>query len=55
MNIGRVHTPKTFIATGIYPLTGGIGAHDEYWEGVHPSNIHREGYRPLDMGYRGTR
>ena len=63
MNIGRVYTPAIFIARGIDSSTGGIGARDEYWkgvhpsniQGVHPSNIHREGYRPLDRGYRGAR
>ena len=55
MNIGRVYTPPTFIARGIHPSIGDIGARDEYWEGVHPSNIHRKGYTPLDRGYRGTR
>ena len=31
MNIGKVYTPPTFIARGIYPSKGGIGARDEYW------------------------
>ena len=55
MNIRRVYTPQTFIARGINHSKGDIGARDEYWKGVHPSNIHREGYSPLDMGYRGAR
>ena len=54
MNMGRVYSPAAFIARGIHPSKGGIGADDEYWEGVHPSHIHRKGYRPLDRGYRGT-
>ena len=54
MNIERVY-PSTFIARGIDPSMGGIGAHDECWKGAHPSNIHREVYRPLDRGCRGTR
>ena len=29
-----------------------IGARNEDWKGVHPSNIHPKGYRPLNMGYR---
>ena len=36
MNIGRVYTPPTFIARGIAHSTRGIGACDEYWNGVHP-------------------
>ena len=63
MNIGRVytppiskvHTPPIFIASAIDPSTGGIGARDEYWKGVHPCNIHRKGYGPVGGGYRGTR
>ena len=55
MNIARMYTPPTFIAKGIDHWTGGIGACDEYWKGVHPSNIHRKGYRPLDKGHRGMR
>ena len=50
MNIGRVHTPPIFIARGVDPLTGGIGAHDEYLKDVHPSHIYRAGYRPLNTG-----
>ena len=53
MNIGRVHTHLIFIARGIAHSTWGTGAYDEYWKGVHLSNIHRKGYRPLDGGYRG--
>ena len=48
VNIGRVYTPPTFIAKGMVASTGGIGPCDECCKGVHPSNIHREGYRPLD-------
>ena len=55
MNARRVDTPPIFIATGIHHSIGGIGAADEYWEGVRPSNIHHQGYRPLDSRYRGTR
>ena len=55
MNIGRVYTPPTFIAKGIDASTGDIGARDDCWKDVHPSNIHDEGYRPLDTWYRGTR
>ena len=47
MNIGRVYLPPTFIAMG-------IGGPHEYRKGVGPTNIHREGYRPLYRGYRGT-
>ena len=54
MNIGRVYTTPTCIARGTYPLTGGIEAHNEYWKGAHPSNSHREQYRRLERGYRGT-
>ena len=54
MKIGGVYTPPMFSASGIDPSIVGIGAHDQYWTGVHPSNIHCEGYRPLDRGYRGT-
>ena len=54
MNIGRVYTPSIFIARGIYTSIGGIRACDEHWRGIHPSNIHREGKRPLDGGYKGT-
>ena len=54
MNIERLYSAPTFIARGIDISIGGIGAHDEYWKGVHPSNIHREGYRPLDRRYTGT-
>ena len=54
MNSGRVYIPETFVTAGMYPLIGGIRADDEHWEGVHPINIHCEGYRPLDRGYRGT-
>ena len=43
MNIGGAYTPPIFIARGKDHSTGGIGARDEYWKGVHPSNIHREG------------
>ena len=50
MNIGRVYTPPIFIARDIDPSIGGMGAHDEYWKGVHPSYIHCEGYEPLDGG-----
>ena len=50
MNIGKVYTPPIIIAKGIDRSTRGIGAHDEYWKGVHPSDIHGEGYRPLDRG-----
>ena len=52
MIIGRVYTPSIFIGRDINHWTGGIGARDEYWKGVHPSNIHCEGYRPLDKGCR---
>ena len=52
MNIRRVYTPPIFIARGIDPWIGGMGAHNEYWTGVHPTNIQRKGYRPLDRGYR---
>ena len=55
MNVRTVYTPPAFIVRGIDPSTRGMGAHDEYWTGVNPSNIHREGYRPLDMGCRGGR
>ena len=44
MNIERVYIPPTFIARGTDPSTGGIEAGDEYWEAIHPSNIHREEY-----------
>ena len=54
MNIGGVYTPPIFIARGMNPSTGGKRAHDEYWKGVHPSNINREEYRRVHMGYRGT-
>ena len=54
MNIGRMYTPPIFITRGIDPSTPGIGAHDECWKGVPPCNIHREGYRPLDTGFRST-
>ena len=50
-----VFTAPTFIARGIDPTTRNIGTSDDYWKGAHPSNIHREGYRPLDTGKRGTR
>ena len=49
------YTPPISIARTIDPSIGGIGARDEYWTGVHPSNFHREGYRPVDKGCRGTR
>ena len=55
MYIGRVYTPPILIARGIDPWIGGIGAYAEYWKGVHPSNIHHEGYGPLNRGYKGTR
>ena len=55
MNIGRGYTPPMFITRGKAPSTGDIGPRHEYRKGLHPSNIHREGYRPLDKGYRGTR
>ena len=55
MNIRRVYTPPIFIARGIDASIGGIGARDEYWWGVHPSNIDREGYKPLNRTYGGTR
>ena len=55
MNIGRVYTPQIFNARGLEPSTWGIGARGEYWKGIHPSNVHREGYRPFDSGYEGTR
>ena len=55
MNIGKVYTAPRVIVRGGDPWTGGIRAHDEYWKVTHPSNIHREGYRPLDKGCRGTR
>ena len=55
MNIGRVYTPAIWVARGRDPSIGGIGAYNEYWKGVNPSNIRREGYRPFDMGYSGTR
>ena len=48
MNIGMAYTPPTFSARGVDHSTRGIGARNEYWKGVHPSNIHRDGYRPLD-------
>ena len=54
MNIGRVYNPPILIARCILPLKAGIGAHDEYWEDAHRSNIHRQGYTPLDRGYRIT-
>ena len=50
MNIGRVYTPPMFIARNIDPSTWGMGERNEEWKSVHPSNIHREAYRPLDMG-----
>ena len=55
MNIGMVCTPPKSIVRSIDFSIGGIGAQDEYWKGVHPSNIHREECRPLDGGYRDTR
>ena len=55
MNAGRLYTPPTFIAKGIDHSTEGIGARDEYWKGVHPSDIHRESCRPLDNECSGTR
>ena len=54
MNIGRVYTSPKFIPRGIDHSRGGIDASHEYCKGVHPSNIHHEGYRPLHTGYRGT-
>ena len=54
MNIGRVYTSPTFIARGIDQSRRGIDASDKYCKGAHPTNIHHEGYRPLDRGYRGT-
>ena len=42
-----MYTLAIFIARGIDHSTGGIGARDERWGGLHPSNIHREGYIPL--------
>ena len=48
MSIGRVYTPPTFIARGIDHSKGGVGARDEYWKGVHPSNIHHKGYTGLN-------
>ena len=50
MNLGRVYTPPTFIATGIDQSNGGVAPHDEYWEGVHRSNVYRESFRPLNNG-----
>ena len=50
MNIGRVYTRAIVIARGIDHSTRGIGARDEYWKGLHPSNIHREGCTPLERG-----
>ena len=55
MNIGKVYTPPIFIVRGMNPSMGGKGANDEYWKGVYLSNIHCEGYKPLDRGYRGRR
>ena len=55
MNIGNVHTSPILIPWRIDHCTGGIGARDEYWEGLHPCIIHCEGYTPHDRGYRGTR
>ena len=54
MNIEGVYTPPKFITRGIDPSTRGTGAHNEYQTGVHPSDIHRQWYRALDMGCRGT-
>ena len=55
MNSERVHTPRIFNARGINPYTVGIGARDEYWEGVHNSKIHHKGYRSINKGCRDTR
>ena len=55
MNIATLYTLRIFIARGIDHSTGGIGADHEYWKGVHPSNIHGEEYRRLNMGHRSTR
>ena len=52
MNIARVYTLPTFIARGVDHLSRGIGGRNDYWKGVHPSNIHRECYRPLGIGSR---
>ena len=35
------------------PRKGDIAAADAYLKSVHPSNIHGEGYTPVDTGYRG--
>ena len=49
-----VYTAPKFIARGIDPSARDVGAQYKCWEGVYPSEIHREGYRPLDRGYWGT-
>ena len=54
LNIGSVYTPPIFIARGIDHSIGGVGVRHEHWDGVHPWNIHREGYTTLDRGYGGT-
>ena len=49
-----VYNAPTLIAVDTDPSARGIGVRDKCWEGVYPSNIHREGYRPLDKAYRGV-
>ena len=46
--------PLIFIPRGIHTSAGGIGARNEYWEGVHASNIHSRGYTHISKGHRGT-
>ena len=55
MTIGRVYTPPIFSPRGMNHSIGRMGACNEYWKGVHLSNIHHEGYGPLVRGYRGAR
>ena len=54
MHIGRVYTSPIFIARGVDHTRGDVDASGKYCKGVHPSDIHHEGYRTLDRGHRDT-
>ena len=50
MNIGGLYTLLIFIACPYTPYGVVYTPHDDYWSGVHPSNIHRVPVYPLSSG-----
>ena len=55
MNIGGVYTVLIFIACCYTPFRVVSPPRDEYWRGVHPSNIHRVPLYPLPRGLYPSR